>query len=98
MSDTVLVYIKKEKKKKKSAQPNQGRAKLICTRIPHIIGKFLFLPISKFQLLVPVRILKASSCSAQGFQAKSHRTVALGSRHGARTLSMAFMDQRQLEA
>lgn len=62
-SDTVLVYIKK-KKEKICAQPIQGRAKLICTRMPHIIGKFLFLPISKFQLLVPVRILKASSCSA----------------------------------
>lgn len=54
--------------------------------MPHIIGKFLFRPISKFQLLVPVGILKASSCSAQGFQAKSRRTAALGSRHGARTL------------
>lgn len=93
-SARMLVYIKK----KICAQPIQCRAKFICTRMPHIMGKFLFLPISKLQLLVPVRILKASSCSAQGFLARSHRTVAPGSRHGARTLSMAFMDQRQLEA
>lgn len=87
----MLVYILK--KKKIFAQPNQGRAKFICTRTQYITGKFLFLPISRLQILVPARMLKASSCSAQGFRARSHRTVAPGSRQGARTLSTALMDQ-----
>lgn len=93
-SDGMRVYIER----KVCAQPIQGRAKFICTRTAHIMGKFFLLPISKLQLLVPLRILKASSCSALGFLARSHRTVAPGSRHGARTLSAAFMDQRQLQA